>query len=259
MVEQSNEKRFALLIEYDGTDFHGSQYQLGVRTVQGELETGLERIYGRLIRLRLAGRTDAGVHATGQVAVFDGEERLDSDTLRKALNYHSGIDVAVRRVEIVHNGFDPRRNATRRTYVYSLSDAPIESPLRRRTEVRIKRRMEVEVMRTAAEWLIGSHDFASFAGPATEPDAVTVRRMFEIDVKRDGDCVSLRVEGSAFLHQQIRRMASALVKVGVGDEDPGFVRELVTNPRRGGAKEALGPKGLCLSHVEYGSDGPFSV
>lgn len=259
MSEQSNKKRFALLIEYDGTDFHGSQYQLGVRTVQGELETGLEQIYGRLVRLKLAGRTDAGVHATGQVAVFDGEERLDSVTLRKALNYHSGNDVAVRRIEIVDDEFDPRRAAVRRIYLYSLSDAPVESPLRRRIEVRITKRLDVEAMRTATEWLVGSHDFASFAGPATEADAVTVRRMFEIDVSRDGDSVSLRVEGSAFLHQQIRRMASALVRVGVGDEDPGFVRELVSNPRRGGAKEALGPKGLCLSHVEYGPGGPFSA
>ena len=250
-------KRFALLVQYDGTDFHGSQYQDGVRTVQGEIESGLERIYGRLVRLKLAGRTDAGVHAAGQVAVFDGEERLDCSTLRKALNFHTGDDVAVREVETVDSGFDPRRAAVRRTYVYSLSDGPVASPLRRRTEVHVARRLDVELMRQAAGWLIGSHDFASFAGPATPPDAVTVRQMFEIVIERDDERVSLRIVGNAFLHQQVRKMAAALVRVGVGDDGPGLTRELVDNPRRGGVKEPLGPKGLCLERVEYGPGGPF--
>jgi tRNA pseudouridine38-40 synthase len=258
MTDSPIEKRFALLVEYDGTDFHGSQFQDGVRTVQGEIEGGLAQIYGRPIRLRLAGRTDAGVHATGQVAVFDGEERLDGATLRKALNFHTGNDVAVREVETVDSGFDPRRAALRRTYVYSLSDGPVGSPLRRRTEVHIGRPLDVGLMRQAAEWLVGSHDFASFAGPAAEPGAVTVRMMFGIEIDRDGDRVSLRITGNAFLHQQVRRMATALVRVGTGEKGTGHTRDLVENPRKGSAKAALDPKGLCLAWIDYGPGGPFA-
>lgn len=227
--------------------------------MQGEVEAGLERIYERPVRVRLAGRTDAGVHATGQVAVFDGGERLDCATLRKALNFHTADDVAVHAVEIVEDGFDPRRAALRRTYVYSLGDGPVRSALRRRTEVQVAGRLDVGRMREASKWLIGSHDFASFAGPATEPGAVTVRRMFEIDIERQGDSVSLRVVGSAFLHQQVRKMVLALVRVGTGAEEPGYARELVESPRKGAVKEALGPKGLCLAKVEYGPGGPFGA
>ena len=250
--------RFALLVEYDGTDFHGSQYQADLRTVQGELEAALERIYGEHVRARMASRTDAGVHAAGQVAVFDADDRHDTVTLRKAVNFHTPEDISVHAVEAVAEGFEPRRQAVSREYVYSLNDGPAPSALRRRIELHLPQRLDVERMRQAAACLIGSHDFVSFAGPATEAGAVTIRRVMETEVTRDGDSVLFRIVGNAFLHQQVRRIASALVQVGRGKLSPDDVRTLVENPRRGAMRKALGPKGLCLTRIDYGPGGPFS-
>lgn len=250
--------RFALLVEYEGTAFHGSQYQAELRTVQGELEVALERIYGGHVRARMASRTDAGVHAAWQVAVFDADDRLDPATLRRALNFHAPEDISVRAVEVVRDSFEPRRKAVSREYVYSLNDGPVPSALRRRTELHVPQRLDVEQMRQAAACLVGSHDFVSFAGPATEAGAVTVRRVLESEVTRDGDSVRFRVVGNAFLHQQVRRMTSALAQVGRGKLSLADVRELVENPRRGAVRKALEPKGLCLTRIDYGPDGPFS-
>ena len=252
--------RYALLVEYDGTAFHGSQLQKNVRTVQGEIEKALERIYGAPVRLRLASRTDSGVHAVGQVAVFDEDDRHDASTLRNALNYHVPDDIAVMRVEEVVEGFDPRRRALRREYVFTLNDGPAASALGRWTEVKVRKPVEVGDMSVASKCFIGSHDFASFAGPATPPDAVTIRNIGEVDVRRDGDGrIRMKIVGNAFLHQQVRRMAGALVRVGLGKLSKTELVKLVDQPQRGAAGWPLGPEGLCLTRIEYGKDGPFQA
>ncbi|MDA1296459.1 MAG: tRNA pseudouridine(38-40) synthase TruA [Chloroflexi bacterium] len=250
--------RYALLVEYDGTAFHGSQVQKGVRTVQGELEGALERIYESPVRLRLGSRTDAGVHATGQVAVFDGEQRHETATLRDALNFYVPKDVAVRDVESVADEFDPRRCALQRKYVFTLNDGAAPSPINRWTEVRTRRHLAIDEMNLAGARFIGSHDFASFAGPATPPDAVTVRNVSYVNVERGEDAkVRVKINGNAFIHQQVRRMAGALVRVGTGKLSHLELATLVDQPRRGAAGWPLGPQGLCLTRIEYGKDGPF--
>jgi tRNA pseudouridine38-40 synthase len=252
--------RYALLVEYDGTSFHGSQLQRQERTVQSELETGLQKIYGVHARVRLAGRTDAGVHATGQVAVFDGEDRHSPLTIREALNFHLPDDVAVMGVEPVADQFDPRRRALRREYVFNLNDGPVRSPLGRWTEVRIKTRLDVAEMQIAAKCFVGSHDFASFAGPATPADATTIRKVDVVDVVRvDGSRIRMKINGNAFLHQQVRRMAGALVRVGTGKLNKMELAGLVEKPVRGSAGWPLSPEGLCLARIEYGKDGPFQA
>ncbi len=251
--------RYALLAEYDGSGFHGSQLQKGVRTVQGELEAAISRIYGSPTRLSMAGRTDTGVHALGQVAAFDADERHDSATLREALNYHLDDDVAVKEVEAVAQDFDPRRHAEKREYVFSINDGPSRSPLRRRHEVRTKKLQNLEEMKSVAALYVGSHDFASFAGPATPDDASTVRQIFAAEVKQDeASRYRVLITGNAFVHQQVRRMTGALVQVGTGKLTVAEVRDLLSNPRRGAAGWPLSPEGLCLSRIEYGKDGPFS-
>ena len=252
--------RYALLVEYDGTLFHGSQLQRQERTVQGELETALEKIYGVHARVRLAGRTDAGVHATGQVAVFDGEDRHSPVTIREALNFHLSDDLAVKEVEPVADDFDPRRRALRREYVFNLHDGPGRSPLRRWTEVRLKDRLDVAEMGIAAECFLGSHDFASFAGPATPADVTTIRRVETVDVVRgEHRRITIRVIGNAFLHQQVRRMAGSLVRVGAGKMSKSELAALVETPVRGSAGWPLSPEGLCLVRIEYGKGGPFQA
>jgi tRNA pseudouridine38-40 synthase len=252
--------RYALLVEYDGTLFHGSQLQRHERTVQGELETALEKICGVHFRVRLAGRTDAGVHAIGQVAVFDSEDRHSPLTIREALNFHLPDDVAVKAVEPVADEFDPRRRALRREYVFNLNDGFVRSPLGRWTEVRIKDRLDEAEMQIAAKCLVGSHDFASFAGPATPVDATTIRRVDSVDVVRgEGRRLTIKVIGNAFLHQQVRRMAGALVRVGAGKLNKTELAGLVETPVRGSAGWPLSPEGLCLARIEYGKGGPFQA
>jgi tRNA pseudouridine38-40 synthase len=252
--------RCALLIEYDGTAFHGSQLQRGVRTVQGELENALQRIFGSPIRLRMASRTDAGVHATGQVAVFDAEDRHEPVTLRDALNFHLPDDIAVRSVERVGSGFDPRRRAHHREYVFTLNDGDARSAIKRRTEVKTWKQMHVSDMVNAGASFVGSHDFASFVGPATPPDAVTVRSVSEVRVERceDGQ-LRVTIVGNAFLHQQVRRMTGSLVRVGSGKLSQKELQNLLDQPRRGAAGWPLRPAGLCLTKIEFGKDGPFQV
>jgi tRNA pseudouridine38-40 synthase len=252
--------RYALLIEYDGTAFHGSQLQKNVRTVQGEIELALEQIYETQIRVSMASRTDAGVHARGQVAAFDGEERHSPCTLRDALNFHLPEDIAIRDVEVVAEGFDPRRQAVRRRYVFMLNDGPARPVLGRWTETRVKTALDVERMREAGTCFIGSHDFASFAGPATPAEASTVREIEAVEVTRVEDGrVTVRVSGNAFVHQQVRRMVGALVRIGAGRLTALELTGLVDQPVRGTAGWVLSPEGLCLERIEYAEHGPFQA
>lgn len=252
--------RYALLVEYDGTELHGSQLQKGVRTVQGDLEGALAQIYGSAVRVSMAGRTDSGVHAHGQVAALDAAERHNACTVRDAINYHLADDVVVKRVETVEENFDPRRQALKREYVFTLNDGPTRSTVNRLYEVRTKRLDNFDGMKSAASLFAGSHDFASFAGPAVPADASTVRHMYAVEVRRtDETRCEVTITGNAFIHQQVRRMTGALVRVGTGKMGPDELEKLLSNPTRGAAGWPLGPEGLCLRRIEYGKDGPFQV
>jgi tRNA pseudouridine38-40 synthase len=250
--------RLALVVEYDGADFHGSQLQEGVRTVQGELEGALSRIYGRHLRVAFASRTDAGVHALGQVAALDVEDELDPCTLQRALNFHTPVDIAIRKLQMAREGFDPRRDALNREYVYRLRDGEAPHPLYRNMEFYVRGPLDEGLMDETARQFVGSHDFASFAGPATPKDAATSRDVFDARVTRESDRLEIRIVANAFLHQQIRRMAAVLVEVGRGRMDRDEVAEMVGNPTKGTASKLLEPRGLCLMSIEYGPEGPFA-
>ncbi len=252
-------RTFGLTVEYDGTDFHGSQLQANARTVQGELEAALGVIFGRPVRVRLASRTDAGVHALGQVAAFEAETRLDTETIRRALNNHLPDDARVRCAQVVSPGFDPRRRALSRSYEYTLTDAPAPPALHRRTQTHVRHSLDARAMDLAARVFVGTHDFAAFAGPATEKGATTTRRVDEASVVRSADTVVFTVRGNAFLHQQVRRMAAQLVEVGRGAMTTEALRELLSLAARDPSMAALGPRGLCLTKVEYGGAGPCGL
>jgi tRNA pseudouridine38-40 synthase len=250
---------FGLIVEYDGTDFHGSQLQANVRTVQGELEHALAKIFKRRVRVRLAGRTDAGVHATGQVASFEAESRYTADTIGRALNYHLPEDVRVRCVQRVPHQFDPRRRAISKEYVYTFNDAPAPPALHRRVEFHVRGRLDEHAMNRAAREFAGVHDFAAFAGPATPAGAPTVRRIESASVRREGHRVIFTVRGNAFLHQQVRRMAAALAGVGAGSLTQAQLRELIQSGKKHAAGKAARPQGLCLTEVVYEGSGPCGL
>ena len=250
--------RYALIIEYDGTRYSGFQYQKNAGTVQEEIETAIARFTGETVRIKAAGRTDAGVHATGQVVTFDSDAGHSTEVVVRALNSHLPDDIAVKEAHRVADTFDPRRRATARTYVYTIDCGATRSPNRRRTTFFLGRALDVRRMIEAAAVFRGAHDFARFSGPLERPDASTVREIHAIDIAEDGETVRIEVTGNAFLPHQVRRMAGALVDVGLGKLKTEDVQGLLKGPVAGVVARALPPQGLCLVSVQYGDSGKLS-
>lgn len=244
--------RFALVVEYDGTDFSGSQYQANARTVQGELENAARIVFGDQIgRIRLASRTDAGVHAVGQIAAFDVQ--IDKPTLeiRNALNGNLADDVRVHRVEAVNDDFDPRRAAVAREYRYVINDSSTASPMFRRTEYHVRQSLDESLMVQAAKLFEGVHDFASFAAVTTDK-APTIRHIESAIVFRRADGrVVFDVRANAFVRQQIRRMVAALIAVGNGSSSIQTIESLVSEPVKNSTTQNAPPHGLTLMRVTY--------
>jgi len=233
---------------YDGSGFHGYARQHEVRTVQGELEAALQRILGvAAITTSVAGRTDAGVHAAGQVVSFAAEVP-DHESLTRSLRALLGPEIAIHRVEPAPEGFDARFSARSREYRYFIDDAPVADPLRRVAVWHVPHRLDVGQMGRAARHLIGTHDFASLCraaeGRSTER---TVRRA---EWWRDRLLV-FRVEATAFCHQMVRSMVALCVAVGRGTMSADEVPRILDARDRNAARGAAPPHGLVLWRVEY--------
>jgi tRNA pseudouridine38-40 synthase len=242
--------RFAATVSYDGTAFSGSQRQAKARTVQQELETAAAALFGAPTRVAMAGRTDAGVHAVGQVAAFSAETRHEPTTVGRALNAHLPEDVAVREVRAVAGDFDPRRWARRRWYRYTVLNSPARAPLFRRTAWHVVGDIDVPAMAEAAEALRGRRDFLACSGPL-EVGRTSVRTIFATGWCREGSTLLVDIEADAFLPQMVRRIVGALMRVGRGSltlEE--FVR-LLTQAEPGSMGPTAPPQGLCLERVWY--------
>jgi tRNA pseudouridine38-40 synthase len=246
----AGERRIALLIEYDGSAFAGSQLQTNARTVQGVLEDAILKASEGSSRVAFAGRTDAGVHAWGQVASLVTGSALDTETLQRALNAWLPEDVTVRDLVDVELNFDPRRDARRRAYRYVIENSATRPALHRGRVWHLAGELEVEAMAEAARGLTGCHDFAAFASRLEDEAASTVRELYCFEVASRGLRIVLDVEANAFLPHQVRRMIGALVEVGRGKMSPGdFVSLLDGAPSRAGP--AAPPHGLYLMRVDY--------
>lgn len=256
IVHRSSLRRIALLIEYDGAAYGGSQRQATVPSIQATLEGAVERLTGRPVRTAFAGRTDAGVHATGQVVAFDTEAGHSVEVWQRALNALLPRDIAVRAVAEVEAGFDPRRHARSRTYRYQIWNAPVRSPLASRTMWHVASRLDIELMARAAGMLEGEHDFAAFGG-SPGPGRSTWRRIIQAGLAGEGECVRFTVEGTAFLPHQVRRTVGALVEIGHGRLAPASFKEWLARPETGIAGPAAPPHGLCLIRVDYEERGPL--
>lgn len=247
--------RIALIVEYDGADFSGSQFQLNARTVQGELEAAAATIFGENVsRINLASRTDAGVHAFGQVASLDVDTGRPEEETRRAMNGNLPADVCVKLVRLVPDNFDPRRDAVAREYRYAINDGPAHSPIHRRREYHVNRHLDVTSMAGAARNFIGVHDFASFAAGTTHPVS-TVRQVESATVTRTStNRIVFDIRANAFVRQQIRRMVAALIAVGNGSRNEEWVMSLINRPHRDSASQNAPPHGLTLVRVVYSPD-----
>jgi tRNA pseudouridine38-40 synthase len=240
--------RYRATVEYDGTEFAGFQSQSGVRTVQGELEAALARLNGGARQpVDGAGRTDAGVHATGQVIAFTDPGRLSVEALTESLNGTLPPDVAIRDLRRVPAGFHPRYAARYREYRYTIWNGP-RSPLLERTTLRVRNPLDTNAMARAATAFEGRHDFTAFGGADPQP----VRTVHQIRVRRDGNLVTIDVRADAFLPGMVRRMVAALISVGTGKigEDAVAAALLERTPAFRGA--AAPARGLCLRRVALG-------
>ena len=243
--------RLAMIVEYDGTDYSGFQFQNNAPSVQQQIEKAIQSVTSEVVRVKAAGRTDAGVHARGQVVSFDTEFPHPPRVVRRALNACLRDDIAVRDVHRVASDFDPRRHAISRLYRYTLLLSDVRVPLQRRQTHRVSGPLDLDALRQAAEVMIGIHDFANFGGPLDRPTASTTRRVDRVDVETEGCYIRVDVEGSSFLPRQVRRMVGALVDVGHGQLNVEQVRKQISGVKDAPPARSLPPQGLCLMAVRY--------
>lgn len=243
--------RYRARVEYDGTEFAGFQAQPGRRTVQGELERALSHLSGGpRVRVDPAGRTDAGVHATGQVIAFTWHGTMPKGQLGRAIGALLPPDVAIGPLVRVGPDFDPRRAATRREYRYRIWTGP-RRPLRRRDVYELDERLDTDAMRAAASRLVGRHDFSAFG----RVQHTAIRTLFELRVAGRGHLITIDVVGDAFLRQMVRSIVAALIRIGMGRATEEDLVDELRSPGRAFDGAVAPAQGLCLRRVTISTSG----
>ncbi len=246
-------RNIRLTIEYNGERYAGFQKQPEAPTIQRELETALSTLLGEPIEVTAAGRTDAGVHAWGQVVNFQTNSDIICFKIRWSTNGILPDDIVVTSCEEVAPAFDSRRDATSRLYKYFILNRLYPSAFFSHFTYFLARKLNVLAMREAAAYLVGEHDFSSFC--STDASGGNVRRLESLDILREDDLieelVSIRVQGQAFLHNQVRIIAGTLVEVGLGNMQPERVAEILESRDRTKAGPTAPAKGLVLVSVKY--------
>ena len=242
--------KLALGLEYDGTDFHGWQTQPSGNTIQDHLEAALAAFVGSPVETVSAGRTDAGVHASGQVVHF--ETHID----RPLWNWVRGVNaflpaaIRVRWAHPVPDDFHARFSARSRTYSYSIYNHPVDSPLRARFATWVFQPLDVAAMQAAADCLLGEHDFTAFRAAECQA-ASPVRDLQQAQWTQDGSLIVLQIRANAFLHHMVRNIVGSLFEVGRGARPAAWMAELLAARDRTAAGRTFPAQGLCLRHVEY--------
>jgi tRNA pseudouridine38-40 synthase len=242
--------RLWAVVEYDGTEFAGFQVQARERTVQGEIERALEAVTGHSARIVGAGRTDSGVHASGQVIAFSVPWCHEIRVLRRALNALLAADVAIVEIGPASGGFHPRYSATSRTYHYTILNQEWRSPLWRRTAWHVKEPLDVPQMAAASRYLVGTHDFTTFGRP---PDGREngVRTVLGAEWVARDNVLTFEIEANAFLYRMVRSIVGTLVLVGAGRLPAEEVAEMLLARDRSLVRQVAPAMGLCLTKVSY--------
>ena len=264
------EKNVLLQIEYDGTGFSGWQRQPGIRTVQGRVEAVLSGLLGQDVTVSGCSRTDAGVHAKAEMAVFRADVPMPCENLVKALNDRfSGRpenpsedgDIRIVFAKEVPDGFDIRGQVAGKTYVYSIRNADAMPVFLRNYRYLVKGDLDVEAMRKAADHIVGTHDFDCFRAAGGNPVETTVRTVTSVEIRTseaidmngavsEGRDVFIEVSGDGFLYNMVRIIAGTLVEVGLGKRDPDEMKEIIESRDRTNAGHTAPPQGLCLEEVD---------
>jgi tRNA pseudouridine38-40 synthase len=239
-------------VAYDGSGYHGFALQPGLPTVGGALAGAIERHLRHTVELTCAGRTDAGVHAWGQVVTFNGRADVDPLGLQRAVNRALRPRVVVRAAEVAPEGFDARRSATGRRYRYTVWNDPVADPFTAGTAWHVERPLDLGAMRLACDPLFGEHDFSSFCRRPPVPGASLVRVVRDARwVDLGGGTLRFEVEASSFCQQMVRSVVGTMVEIGVGKRKAGQMAAIVRARSRAAAAQPAPPHGLCLWEVSY--------
>jgi tRNA pseudouridine38-40 synthase len=236
-------------LAYDGSGFRGYARQEGQHTVQGALEAALETVLGAPVETAVAGRTDAGVHAHGQVVSFSVGEALDATAVARSLNGILGPEVAVKELSPASDGFHARFSAVYRRYRYQISTAPAPDPLSRSHVWHVARRLDLSSMALVSSALLGEHDFSSFCRSVEGQG--NIRRVDEAHWEGDGELLTFWIQANAFCHQMVRSIVGLSYDVGRGFTDPASIPSLIESRDRGRVATVAPPHGLTLWQVGY--------
>ena len=240
---------YKLLIQYDGTEFHGWQIQGELRTVQGELTHALSLIEGRSVNVHGSGRTDAGVHAEGQVASVEIQREISTEKLRAAINANTGRDVRVLSVETVGDDFHARYSALEKTYIYRIVNGPVISPFWWRYVHQEARPLDLERMRKCAELFLGKHDWTAFSAAQSDVED-RVRTVTHVEI-REHSLIEIRVSAEGFLRYMVRTMAGTLMAAGRGELGRDAIVSAIETGARPTAAVTAPACGLTLLSVRY--------
>lgn len=242
--------RYALLLQYDGTDFNGWQIQSGGRTIQDDLEKAIKILTKKNIRVTASGRTDSGVHALGQVVHFDADVTIPLDKLCISLNGILSQDVAVKNAYLVPDDFHSRFSAIKREYLYLIYRYPLRTPFMRYRAMWINHPIEIEYIREASSYLIGEKDFCSFCKKISAEKG-TVRKIEAIDVIESDDVIRIKLRANAFLHNMIRIIIGTIVQMHRENREPAYINEILNKLNRDYSGFTAPPYGLYLNEITY--------
>lgn len=248
-------KRIELVVAYDGTNYRGWQIQKNGETIESMLNRALSDLTGEEIRVCGASRTDSGVHAMGNVAIFDTGARMAADKFSYALNQRLPEDIRIQRSREVAPDFHPRCQETIKTYEYRILNREFPLPAYRLNTYFTYYELDVERMRQAAAYLVGEHDFQSFCAAGAQVKT-TVRTVYDLQVFREGDLITIRITGNGFLYNMVRIIAGTLIKVGTGEWEPSCIKEILKARDRRLAGPTAPAKGLTLMNMVFRGEKP---
>lgn len=243
-------KRIKLTVSYDGTNYHGWQIQPREITVEKVLNDTLSQLLKEEITIIGASRTDAGVHAMGNVAVFDTETTIPAEKIALALNTRLPKDIRIQKSEEVNREFHPRHCNSRKTYEYWILNRETELPTERLYTYYYYKKLDIRAMNQAAQYFLGEHDFKSFCSARTDVES-TVRTIYSLDVRKEKEIIKIRVTGSGFLYNMVRIITGTLVQVGLHRYPPAMIEKMIEARDRTQAGPSAPPQGLRLIKIEY--------
>lgn len=242
--------RVCLKVSYDGTDYHGWQYQENQDTVEGELRLAIKKLTGEYVETIGASRTDSGVHSKGNVVVFDTHSTIPPDRFIYALNDILPKDVRILESKQVSDNFNPRFDAHNKTYEYHIDNSDIQLPTNRLYAYHYSGKLDIEKMNDAADYICGTHDFTSFSSVHTQVKSF-VRTVNSCEVSKKGDEIIISINGNGFLYNMVRIIAGTLLDVGINKTSPEKIKDILEQKNRTAAGRTLPANGLILKEIKY--------